>query len=103
MLCRCCSVFGGEQMVSVRQMSMMPCRFVGTSLMMLRRLPMMSGGVFVVFGGFLVMLRAFVLCHSVSFLSMGYADTDSATTAIGGFQRYYGSIKTRRATAASLI
>jgi hypothetical protein len=69
MLCRCFSVFGGEQMVSVCQMSMMACRFVGTSLMMLRRLPMMAGGVFVVFSSFLVMLRAFMLSHFVALLS----------------------------------
>jgi hypothetical protein len=65
MLCRCFSVFGGEQMVSVCQVSMMACRFMGASLVVLRRLPMMSGRVFVVFSGFVVMLRAFMLRHFV--------------------------------------
>jgi hypothetical protein len=68
MLCRRFSVFGGEQMVSVCEMSMMACRFVGTSLMVLSCLPMMSGGVFVVFSSFFVMLRAFMLSHFVSLL-----------------------------------
>jgi group II intron maturase len=49
MLCRCFSLFGGEQMVSVCQMSVMACRFVGTSLMVLRRFPMISGCMFLVF------------------------------------------------------
>ena len=50
-------VLGGKQMVAVCKMGVMPCRFVGTSLMVLRGLPMMTGGVLVVLGRFLVMLR----------------------------------------------
>jgi hypothetical protein len=50
-------------MMSVCQMSMMTGHFVGASLMLLRSLPMVSGGVLVMFGGFFVMLRAFVLGH----------------------------------------
>jgi len=46
-------------------MSVMACRFVVTSLMVLSRLPMMSGGVFVVFSSFSVMLRTFMLSHCV--------------------------------------
>jgi hypothetical protein len=55
-------------MVSVCQMSVMSCRFVVTSLMMLGRLFMMSGCVFVVFSGFFVMLRTFMLSHFASLL-----------------------------------
>jgi hypothetical protein len=57
------SAFGGSQMMSVSQMSMMTGHFVGTSLMLLRSLPMVTGGVLVMFGGSFVMLRAFVLGH----------------------------------------
>jgi hypothetical protein len=46
-------------------MSVMACRFVVTSLIVLSRLPMMSGGVFMVFSGFFVMLRTFMLSHCV--------------------------------------
>jgi len=62
-LCRCFSVFLGERMVSVGEMSMVTCRFVGASLMVLRRFPMMSCGVLVMFGSFLMMLRAFMVGH----------------------------------------
>jgi hypothetical protein len=65
---RCLSAIGGSQMMPVRQMSMMAGHFVGTSLMLLRSLPMMLGCVLVVFGGFFMMLRAFVLGHLVSLL-----------------------------------
>jgi len=68
MLCCFFSVFGSKQMVSVCQMSVMTCRFVGTSLMMLGRFLMMSSGVFVVFSGFFVMLRTFMLSHFASLL-----------------------------------
>ena len=66
MLCGCFSVFGGEQMVPVCQMSMMTRSFVGTSFVVLCRLPMMFGGVLVVFSGLFMTLRAFVLCHFFS-------------------------------------
>jgi hypothetical protein len=68
MLCCFLSVFRSKQMVSLCQMSVMTCRFVGTSLMVLGRLPMMSGGVFVVFSGFFVMLRTCMLSHFASLL-----------------------------------
>ena len=45
------------------QMSMMAGCFVVTSLVVFGSLPMMSSGVFMVFGGFFVMLRTFMLGH----------------------------------------
>lgn len=70
------------------------CSFVGTRFVMLGCLPMMSSRMFVMFGSFLMMLRAIVLGHLLSPASKlrGY---DSATTYIGRFQRYYGRIKRR--------
>jgi hypothetical protein len=65
-LCRCFSVFRSERMVSVSEMSVMTCRFMGPGLMVLRRLPMMSCGVLVMFSSFLMMLRAFMVGHFFS-------------------------------------
>jgi hypothetical protein len=56
-------VFGGQQMMPVREMSMMAGGFVGASLMMLGRLPMMPGRVLVMFGRFCMMLRTRVFRH----------------------------------------
>lgn len=52
-----------KQMVSVREMSVMPRHFVGTCLMMPCRFPMMPGRVLVMFGRFEVMLRTLVFGH----------------------------------------
>jgi hypothetical protein len=55
-------------MVSMRKMSMMAGCLVVTSLMVLGSLPMMSSGVFMVFGRLLVMLRTFMPGHFRSLL-----------------------------------
>jgi hypothetical protein len=52
-----------EQMVAVRNMGMMPCRFVVAGFMMLGRLLVMLGRMPVVFSRFFVMLRTFMLSH----------------------------------------
>jgi hypothetical protein len=68
MLCRCFSMFGSKQMMSMRQVSVVAGRFVVTSLMLRRCLLMVAGGVFVVFGGLLMMLRALMHSHFGSLL-----------------------------------
>jgi len=62
-LCRFFRVLSGWQMVSVRKMSVMPCLFVRTSLVVFRCLLMMTGSVVVMFGRLLVMLRTLVFGH----------------------------------------
>src|SRR5262249_49716661 len=63
MLCRLLSVLRGKRMVSLRKASVTACRFIGSRLMMLSCLPMMSRGVLVVFGRLLVMHRTLVFGH----------------------------------------
>ena len=92
MLCRRFSLFGCEQMVSMCQMSVMTCHFMGTSFVLLGGLPMMSSGVFVVFSGFFVMLRAFMLSHFVLLFSKNYANTYNAISFIGCFRSYNRTI-----------
>jgi hypothetical protein len=58
-------------------MSMMAGHFVGTSLMLLCSLTMVSGSVFVMFSGFFVMFSAFVLGHFVSSPIQNSAITDT--------------------------
>jgi len=62
-LCRFFRVLGGYQMVAVCKMSVMPCRLVGTRLMVLRCLLMMAGSVLVMFGRLLMMLCTLVFGH----------------------------------------
>jgi hypothetical protein len=64
--CRSFRVLDGNEMMSVRKMGVMPCFFVGTSLMVFGCLPMMTGSVFVMFGRLLMMLRTFVFGHFVT-------------------------------------
>jgi hypothetical protein len=56
-------VLGGKQMMSMREMGVMARRFVVIRLMKLRRFPVMSGGVLVMFGRLLMMLRTFMFGH----------------------------------------
>ena len=66
MPCRSFRVLGGDEMVAVRKMGVVPRFFVGTGLMVFRCLPMMTGSVVVMFGRLLVMLRTLVFGHFVT-------------------------------------
>jgi hypothetical protein len=63
MLASFLSMISGVQMVTVRNVSMVPGLFGITGFVMLGRFTMMVGGKFVMFGCALVMLRAFMFCH----------------------------------------
>ena len=62
-LCRFLGVFRSEQMMSVRNVSVMSGLFVGALFVMLRRFPMMTCSVLVMVSGLLVMLRTLVFRH----------------------------------------
>lgn len=53
-------------MMAVRNMGVMPCRFVVASLIMFGRFFVMPGGMSVVFGRFFVMLCTLVIRHTPS-------------------------------------
>jgi len=66
MVFRCIlGVLGSHQVMSMCHMSMMRCLFVSTSFMMLCGFPMVLSSMLVVRRGFLMMLSAFMLSHSV--------------------------------------
>jgi hypothetical protein len=67
-LCRAFRVLGGNEMVAMRKMGMMPCFFVGPRLMVFGCFPMMTGSVFVMFGRQLMMFRTLVFGHFSSAL-----------------------------------
>jgi hypothetical protein len=68
MFCRLFRMMSRLNLVSMRGVSVMPCRFVIAGLMMLGGFRVMPGRMSVVFGRLLVMLRALVLCHSCRLL-----------------------------------
>jgi hypothetical protein len=61
--CRLFRVPGGKDMVALRKMSVVPCRFVVTRLMVLRCFLVMTSGMLVMLGRFFVMLRTFMFGH----------------------------------------
>jgi hypothetical protein len=57
-------MLSGNQMVPVREMSMVSGLFVSPGLMLRRGFTMMTGSVFVMFSRHFMMFRAFVFGHS---------------------------------------
>ena len=62
----CFCVFSRPQMMVVWQMSVVPCLFLSTRLMMLSSFAMMTGCLFVMFRGCFMMLSASMASHSTS-------------------------------------
>lgn len=65
-LCGFFRMLSSQDMMTVRKLSVMPCFFVRTSLVMFGCLLMMPRGMFVVFGCFFMMLCTLVFSHLYS-------------------------------------
>jgi hypothetical protein len=66
MLARFFGVMRRVQMMTVRDVRVMTRFLMIACLMMLRRFAVMMRGVFMVFGGMVMMFRALVFCHSLA-------------------------------------
>jgi hypothetical protein len=85
-------VLGGNKMVPVCKMGVMPCRLVSTRLMVLCGLLVMTRSVLVVFCRFLVMLRTLVFCHFRRSSFLDYGGTYKLSAPAECFQKCYVAV-----------
>jgi hypothetical protein len=93
MFCSGFGVLGGQNIVSMCQMSMMTCRLVVARIMMFSGFTMMSCRVFMMFRSFFVMLGSRMLSHFLFPLESLRTGTDTGLCLSRFFSSITGTLK----------